>query len=192
MAKKSDRATRQTELDLDPKAPVETGAVEEPVDEGETLAWVCHPVKRRPAVSVAVTVFLVIAAVLVYWSTSSNLLTVLALVVLLASLAKFYFPTRYKLTEKGFHVTTTTQKLFREWSMFRTYHPDRNGVLLSPFTRRTRLENFRGYYMMFEGNAPEVMDFVKRHVHIERPDSNPPAEQLTADKAADSDKGDQA
>jgi len=171
MARKKDKSDEQTELDLSAPAPekaVESTEAAPSEDEGETLEWVCHPLKRRPLVSVAVTLFVVVVGVLVYLGTASNAFTVLALVVLLASLAKFYFPTRYRLTESGFHVMTTTQKLFREWEMFRTFHPDKNGVLLSPFTRRTRLENFRGYYMMFESNREEVLDFVRRYVKIER------------------------
>jgi len=45
--------------------------------------------------------------------------------------------------------------------VLRTYHPDRNGVLLSPFSRQTRLETFRGIYIRFDGNRKEVMSVIK-------------------------------
>lgn len=46
-------------------------------------------------------------------------------------------------------------------SMFRSFYPDKRGVLLSPFTRPSRLENFRGVYVRYDGNKDEVDAFVK-------------------------------
>lgn len=140
----------------------------ETVDEGEVLSWTCHPVRRRPLVSVAVTLFITLIGVLVQYATASLGFAVLALVVLFASLAKFYFPTTYILSDKNLKRKTMTQTLVKKWSMFRTCYPDKNGILLSPFTRPTRLENFRGLYIMFEGNNDEVTAFIEQR--IGRPD----------------------
>jgi len=134
------------------------------VDEGAVLNWRCHPVKRRPMVSLAVTAFIVLVGLLVYFATDSRGFTVLALVVLFASLAKFFFPTEYRLSDKKIKIKTTTQTLVKEWSMYRSCYSDKNGILLSPFTRPSRLENFRGLYIMFEKNRDEVTAFVKERV----------------------------
>ena len=162
MSEDETKQTEQTELPLSapqPEAEAQTGE-----DEGEVMEWTCHPVRRRPLVSLLVTLFVVLVGMVVYFATSSNVFTVLALVILYASLAKFYFPTRYRFTEKGFEVKTTTQKLFKPWSMFRSFYPDKNGVLLSPFTRPTRLENFRGVYIMFADNRDSVIEYISRFV----------------------------
>ncbi|MFZ5980057.1 MAG: hypothetical protein ACOYVF_05445 [Candidatus Zixiibacteriota bacterium] len=135
-------------------------------DEGEVLHWKCHPVKRRPLVSLAVTLFITLIGVLVLYATGSHFFTALALVILFASLAKFYFPTEYFLSDKNLKVKTTTQTLVKPWSMYRTCYPDRNGILLSPFGRPSRLENFRGLYIMFEGNRDEVTAFIKKRVGL--------------------------
>jgi len=142
-------------------------------DNGATLAWTVHPVKRRPFVSVAVSLFIVLVAVLIYVSTNSNAFTVLGLVIMMLSLAKFYFPTHYAMDTAGITIRTTTQTLKKKWSQYRSAYPDKNGVLLSPFTEPSRLENFRGLYVMFENNADEVKAFVQANLGRPDPEEEP-------------------
>lgn len=133
-------------------------------DTGEVLEWVSHPVKRRPWVSVGVTVFIVACGAITYASTNSTWFAGLALAILIGSLAKFYFPTRYRLSSRGVTIKTTTQTLTKEWKVYRSCYPDRNGILLSPFEEPSRLENFRGLYLIFNNNADDVTSFVRRHI----------------------------
>jgi hypothetical protein len=48
-------------------------------------------------------------------------------------------------------------------------------VLLSPFAEPSRLENFRGLYVMFEGNRDAVTKFVQEHIR--------PVGQASGDKS---------
>ena len=139
----------------------------EPIDEGEVLEWTCHPVKRRPVVSVAVTAFIFLVTAGVYYSTYSKWFALIAAVVLLASLAKFYFPTRFRLSDRQIKVKTTTQTIVKDWSLFRSSYADKNGILLSPFVAPSRLENFRGLYLMYDDNKDEVVAFVKERIKRE-------------------------
>jgi hypothetical protein len=148
-------------------------------DDGSTLAWTVHPVKRQPLVSGAVTVFVVLIAIVVFGWTQSLWFMILALVIMLGSLAKFYFPTGYKLSNRGVTVRTTTQKLFKEWSIYRSCYPDKKGILLSPFAEPSRLENFRGLFVMFEGNGEQVTAFCKEQITRANKKSN-----VTADAQA--------
>lgn len=131
---------------------------------GAMLEWRCHPAKRRLSVSFAVSLFVIIVAMAVFYSTDSRAFTVLALVVMLGSLAKFYFPTSYKLTAETVNIKTTTTTISKAWSQYRSFYPDKNGVLLSPFAEPSRLENFRGLYLMFSNNRDEVIAFVQAHI----------------------------
>jgi hypothetical protein len=131
----------------------------------DSLEWICHPAKRNLKITTLVTVFLIILVVLVYWMTASAWFTILAILILFGSLASFYFPTRYKFTPDEIIIKTSTQKLTKNWSQYRTFYPDKNGVLLSPFARKTRMENFRGIYIKFEGNKDEVVDYVQKHIN---------------------------
>jgi hypothetical protein len=128
------------------------------------LEWTTHPVKRRPWVSVLVTLFVFVVGILVFYTTDSRAFAVLALVVMFLSLAKFYFPTTYRLSPDGVTIKTTTQTLRKEWSIYRSCYADKKGILLSPFVQPSRLENFRGIYLMFNENSEEVTAFVKEHI----------------------------
>ncbi|MCX6835221.1 MAG: hypothetical protein NTW07_08845 [candidate division Zixibacteria bacterium] len=135
-----------------------------PQDDGPTLAWSVHPMKRKPLVSAAVTLFVILIALVVYGWMQSLWFMMLALLIMLGSLAKFYFPTNYKLSGRGVTVKTTTQKLFKEWGIYRSCYPDKKGILLSPFAEPSRLENFRGLYVMFEGNSEPVTAFCREQI----------------------------
>lgn len=134
------------------------------IDGGPGMEWVVHPVKRRPWVSVMVSLFVVAVVVLVRVTTESQAFAVLAMIIMLASLAKFYFPTRYKLDASGVTIKTTTQTLTKEWKLYRSCYPDKNGILLSPFAEPSRLENFRGLYIMFQRNRDEVTAFCRERI----------------------------
>jgi hypothetical protein len=60
------------------------------------------------------------------------------------------------------------QELRKKWSQYRSCYPDKNGVLLSPFVRPSRLENFRGTYIRFWNNREEVVSFVKTMIEKNR------------------------
>ena len=132
--------------------------------EGRSLAWRIHPVKRKPMLSAVVTLAILLFSFLVFVSTESTFMTVLSLAILFGSLAKFYWPTSFTLTEKEIVVKTTMQTMRKEWSLYRSYWPDKNGVLLSPFAVKSRLENFRGLYLIFGENKDDVITFVKERI----------------------------
>ncbi|MFH1700329.1 MAG: hypothetical protein ABIE07_07045 [Candidatus Zixiibacteriota bacterium] len=130
--------------------------------------YLCHPVKRNRTVSILVIMVMFICLVLTYFVTDSSFMTFLGAVILFGALSGFFFPTRYFFYEDHFIVKTKTQALRKEWSQYRSYYPDKNGVLLSPFARPTRLENFRGIYIKFEKNKDEVMKIVKSRIAFEK------------------------
>jgi hypothetical protein len=140
------------------------GAVAEEVDEGETLEWTCHPVKRKPLVSAAVMVLILVVGAAVLSFMQSGLFAVFSVVVMFAALAKFFFPTSYRLSDRRIMIKTTTQTLYKDWVIYRSCYPDKNGILLSPFAEPSRLENFRGLFIMFSENRDEVTEFVKARV----------------------------
>jgi hypothetical protein len=137
------------------------------------LEWKTHPMKKRPRAAILVTIFIFVIAGLIYSMTESNVFPTLALIVLFASLAKFYLPTKFMLNDKFVVVKSTTQTIKKEWVNFRSFYPDKNGVLLSPFLEPTRMENFRGLYLIFDNNQEDVISFVKSHID---PDASLPKE----------------
>lgn len=131
------------------------------------LEWKTHPMKKRPLAATLVTIFIFVIAGLIYSMTESKVFPTLALIVLFASLAKFYLPTKFTLNDKYIIIKSTTQTIKKEWVNFRSFYPDKNGVLISPFLEPTRMENFRGLYLIFDNNKDDVISFIKSHLDPE-------------------------
>ncbi len=128
------------------------------------LKWATHPIKRSIKVSILVILFLFVVWSLVYLTTFSFFLTILSVVIMLGSLSPFFLPTYYELNDKKIKVKFFFNTKEKEWSMFRSFYVDKNGVLLSPFEKPSRLENFRGLYVRFNQNKDEVVDFVRSKI----------------------------
>jgi len=99
----------------------------------ETLSWVSHPARiRRTAL------------------------------IFTATLSTFFFPTKYEISKNKVKIKYLVNKVEKDIKSFRSYYPDKNGVLLSPFPRPSRLENFRGVYVRYHQNKAEVDAFIKK------------------------------
>jgi len=133
----------------------------EPISSESFLKWSTHPVKKKTLVSILVILFLFFIWILVYLTTQSLFFTVLSVIILLGSLSSFFLPTHYELDEKKIKIKYFLATREKNWSMFRSFYADKNGVLLSPFEKPSRLENFRGIYIRFNQNKDQVVDFVK-------------------------------
>jgi len=128
------------------------------------LKWSIHPVKRSIKISIFVIFFLLVVWFLVYLTTFSLFLTIVSVVIMLGSLSPFFLPTYYELNNEKIKVKFFFNTKEKEWDMFRSFYVDKNGVLLSPFEKPSRLENFRGLYVRFNQNKDEVVDFVKSKI----------------------------
>lgn len=123
--------------------------------------YVCHPAARNLSITILTTLFLLLCVALVWLISHSIFMTALAVLILFGSLAGFYTRTRYVFYDDYFIITTLIHTQRKEWKLYRSYYGDRNGVLLSPFARPTRMENFRGVYIKFAGNKDTVMAMVR-------------------------------
>lgn len=130
-------------------------------DEGEVLEWSCHKARRNRLLTAAVSAVVLAFSIVVFYATDhSSIFAGLALVILFLSLSRFYLPIRYRLTDRRIMIRTMTQTQYKAWSVYRSCYPDKNGILLSPFIQPSRLENFRGIYLLFNDNAQAVTEFV--------------------------------
>ncbi len=135
------------------------------VDENPiALKWTVHPAKKNLPLTILVIIFLVILCISIYISFDSLSLSLLSAIFLFGSLSSFFFPTTYLLCDKGIIVKTIFREFYREWVSFKRYYIDKNGILLSPFLYKTRLENFRGLYVRFDSNKQQIVDFIKSRI----------------------------
>lgn len=132
--------------------------------EEQVLKWIDHPLKKSGKNLLIVLLFLIIAPIVVFFSTRSIFFLFLSVIFLVGSLSTFFLPTAYELSETGIKVKFFFNTRRMEWGKYRSFYVDKNGVLLSPFEKPSRLENFRGIYLRFNQNKDEVINFIKSKI----------------------------
>lgn len=128
------------------------------------ITWTVHPIKRNWKVSVSVIFFLMSLCVSIYISFDSLAYLFLSAIILFVSLTPFFLPTTYYFQDDLILVKSSFRKFSKDWSFFKSFYADKNGVLLSPFSSPSRLENFRGIYVRFNKNRSEVLDFISKKI----------------------------
>lgn len=131
--------------------------------ERTVVRWTSFPAAENKLKAVLVAAFLVVLLTFIHLSFGTAWF-VIAFLLLGGSVAPYFAVTRYEMTESEitvFHFFFTTRK---PWSVFRSYYVDKRGVLLSPFARPSRLENYRGLYLRFGESKDEVLRFVRKMV----------------------------
>lgn len=132
-------------------------------DAAPILAWRVHLFAERPRRGwMAVGIMAVVVAALAL--SGDTQFIPFALVVFAITLAPFFLPVHYELTPEG---VTRRMALFttrRKWEEFPSYYHDDEGVKLSTFRTRSRLEPFRGIWLRYGGNRDAVLAYVAAHI----------------------------
>jgi hypothetical protein len=129
------------------------------------LSWKAHPLidesRSRSTLLCALIAGCSLAAGLSFEGLAYGLI---ALVVLLLSLSRYLLPTRYSLDEKGVEISHLGRRQACPWTQLRRLDIHENGIFLSPFTRASRLDSFRGYFLRFGREKNSIIDFARTHV----------------------------
>lgn len=137
----------------------------QPVEAGAELIWSVHPLRdnhwRR---SLALFGILGIVLGCVWWNYREPLWLLFAGLVLTGSLLKYFFPTHYRLTDRNVEAVFLGTHRVWPWDRFRSCQVSRTGVLLSPYPKPHRMENFRGHYLLFGPRREEVIEFVRSRI----------------------------
>ncbi len=124
------------------------------------MKWQVHPAKKNITKTILSTAFIIIFVTLIaifynlYWA-------LLGLIFLIASLNSYYFPTNYEITDEEVIVKTIFSTNKRKLKEFKKYYIGKNGILLSPFTHKTFLNNFRGIFLLLPEERNEIINFIK-------------------------------
>jgi len=124
------------------------------------IEWVSFPAVENLRKTTIATIFIIGLSTILYF-LYGPIYGFLSILFLGFSLLPYYTPTTYRLNEDGIEVKKVFYTIKKSWSNFRSFYPDKNGVLLSPFPIPTRLENFRGIYIRFRGNGEGVLSVVE-------------------------------
>lgn len=149
------------------KRPHIANSISEKVQDKE-ISWQVHPLVENWKRSTVLVLFLVLLLAILYFGFQSIAVLLFSAFLLIGPLYKYFLPFNYHCGTENLVVTACCYKLERPWSTYRSYYPDKNGVLLSPFAKPSRLENFRGIYVRF-GKHPsqEIIDFIHSKLNSE-------------------------
>ena len=129
----------------------------------ESFQWVSHPVKESPKKNLIAFGGIIVILVGGYiWLYIPGVL--LGLIIISLTLLPYFMPTRYIIKDSGIEVHYLFQKKTYNWSTFRSYYNDENGILLSPFRVPNRLENFRGLYVRFGSEKEKIQTLIYHYM----------------------------
>ena len=134
------------------------------------MHWVSLPVRHAPWKGLVLVLVVGATAAAVFLGTGSPGWTLLSVVLLLAGVHDFLLPTTYRLSDEWFTSRILWYRRHKPWSSCRSYWVDAHGVLLSPFSGRSRLESHRGLYLRFAGaDRQAVVRFVQSRINRPTP-----------------------
>ena len=127
------------------------------------MKWTVHPAKRDLTKTTLSGIFIVVFLVFVgifyglFWA-------LFGLVVLLVSLHSYFFPTSYEAGRDEIIIKSIFMTQRRRFREFRQVYVGKNGVLLSPFRRKTFLNQFRGVFLLLPEDREDVLKFLRARV----------------------------
>ncbi len=133
--------------------------------ESDILHWTIHPLAEEPRVkSILLATLIVGLPIGAVFSFDGLIHGVISLIVLAASLSRYFLPTHLTLDPVGVHTSHLGWQRQRLWKEFRRADIYKDGVFLSPFFRSCRMDRFRGYFLTFGNNRNLVTSFVEKYV----------------------------
>ena len=125
------------------------------------VSWTVHRARETPVRTAVAASFLVFFLAVTFWQFGL-LLFLVALVVLSLALHTYFLPVTYVFNQVGVTVDKRVFKYTYPWDRFRRYFRTSGGVVLSPFTRRTFLDNFRGVHLLLPADSEPVIDYLEK------------------------------
>ena len=94
--------------------------------------------------------------------TRDLFLGMLSIMILFGSLHGYFFAASYSLSDQGVEIKGPFGTHRREWGRFKSFWVDPKGLSLSPFTKRSWLEHYRGMRLLYSDNKDEIVEFVTK------------------------------
>lgn len=113
--------------------------------------WTAHPARRRPRDVLLVVCVLCLTASAVMTAFQSGWLAILSVVILVASISTFLFPTRYVLSDEGVEERRLGHRRRRAWNELRRVQVGPRAALVSPFSRPRFMDRYRGLMLYLDG-----------------------------------------
>ncbi len=136
----------------------------------DTLSWTVHRARETPARTAlaAAFVFVFLTFVAVFFGL---MLAVLGAVVLFVALNAYFLPVTVTFHARGVTIDKRLYKAEYQWSQFRRWVRTSGGIVLSPFSRRNYLDNFRGVHLMLPADDSAIVAYLERRFAPPEPDT---------------------
>ena len=102
-----------------------------------------HPAEEQPGKALALTFFFGLVGSAIHAYVGDLWLTILLMALFIFSLRRFFLPNVYEFGEE----TLTVSGVSYSWKRFRSFERDRNGLFLSPYRERRKLDQMRGIFL---------------------------------------------
>jgi hypothetical protein len=136
------------------------------------VSWSVFRAKENLAKTVMASISIAVFLAFTLWFFGV-LLALVALLALFIALHTYFLPIRYTLAQDGI---TVDKRIFCHtypWDQFRAYFRTTGGVVVSPFSRRTFLDNFRGVHLLLPEDPAEVLSCLERRFPSRQPKVDP-------------------
>ena len=135
----------------------------------EDFSWTVHRAKEsRRKTTVAVVFIAAFVAFTLF--VFGPVLALLAAVILFIALNAYFLPVTYTFSDSGIVVDKRLFKANYQWKQFRRWFRTTGGIVLSPFSRRTYLDNFRGVHLLLPEDPGAIVAYLERRFAPPPPD----------------------
>ena len=132
---------------------------------GQALVWRVWLPRRRPLLSVAVAMLVVVLTAGIAVTHEGLFYPLLTFLVLAAAVSGHYAPIWFRLDGEGVHVASIWGHRTKPWCNLKTYWPnDQDGVAVSASVQRGPLTRASDLYLYFAGNREEVLRYLVYHL----------------------------
>ena len=130
----------------------------------EEMCWTAHPARERSAAAVIASCAVLCASVLVYLAFDGLWWGVGAALLLVTTLNRFYFPSRFQIDDEGITARYLLRRQRLKWKDIRRMACDGHGAYLSSRSRASRLDAYSGMHVLFGRKRDSVVEQLRAHL----------------------------
>jgi hypothetical protein len=130
-------------------------------------SWTAHPARRRPRAAIAAATIVLLVGVAT-WISFGVAWGVGAVVILTASLNRFFLPSHFEINEHGLvaRFQLRTQRI--EWRDVRRFVTDDHGGYLSTRAVASRMDAYRGVHLLFGADRQAIVERIRTQIRAAR------------------------
>ena len=138
------------------------------VIEQNAYTWKVHPARQRWVAAMVALVVIVCAGWLIAtWVDSPSWAPWVglgAVVILILSLNRFFFPSTFTIDQRGITAVFPMTRKRYQWRQLRRFVHDDAGGFLSTRSRRSRFDAFSGLHLVFPNKREPIVSMIKSYM----------------------------